>query len=276
MDEKSMFTAPNERPNVSRSILPLAALLTFGCANVLGIDEGHVRNTAATGGNTSQATSGALKATGGNLVAAGGTSSTATTTQVDTSTQGGAGGTSVGSDTQLALGGANASGGTAAALSGLGGTWPSSGGTSNAAQSSIGGAASVGTTGASGTAVGTGGATTAATACSPSCTAPQICDNGTCVDCLSTDGPKCSNNAPVVCNAGKWVSQPACFGNKPACSNGHCDAAILIGGILTLGTPQLASTSGVRLIEQRLEYIPTLCSQISIGRTICISGGIRP
>jgi len=49
----------------------------------------------------------------------------------------------------------------------------------------------------------------------------------------------------------------------------------LVGGLVTVGDPVLKSSSGVRLVEHGLEFTPTVCGQIG-GKTVCVSGGIRP
>jgi hypothetical protein len=146
-------------------------------------------------------------------------------------------------------------GNTSAAGSGASsGAGTSSGGNAQGGTSADGGA---GAPGSSGTAGEAGAANT---------------DAGT--GCVN-DSVRCADNStPSLCVAGTWVDQAACPAATPACSNGVCAAATLSGGIVTVSSGVL-STSTVHLVEHGLEYTQTVCGTVA-GQQVCVSGGIRP
>ncbi|MEO7035634.1 MAG: hypothetical protein ABI548_17045 [Polyangiaceae bacterium] len=174
---------------------------------------------------------------------------------------GNGGGSATGGDD---AGGSGASGGT-----GTGGNGGNGGSADNAGAGAAGADA-----GAAGAEPGAAGA--APTGCSPVCISPKpICESGTCVECAA-DTKTCNGNTPSLCVGGAWLSQTACSGQTPACSNGICAAGTVSGGIITVSDGVLApAAGGVHLAEHGFEYNPTTCGMV-VGKQVCVSGGIRP
>jgi hypothetical protein len=179
----------------------------------------------------------------------------------------GSGGAS-GTAGNLGTSGGNAGGNGGADAGGSAGNAGTNGNAGNA------GASAGGDTGNGGSAGASGSAGTTGAMCTPACTAPQICNDGTCVDCLNDDTRCDPDNTPSKCVNNVWTPQTPCGGQMPACSGGVCAAAKLLGGIVTVGTPVLSGTS-VRLVDHGLEYTPTICGTVN-SQMLCLSGGIRP
>ena len=155
--------------------------------------------------------------------------------------------------------GSGAPGGTAGAGSGAGGT--------------VGAGSGGGGGGAAGTGA-SGGAGGAGNGCNPSCGAAKpICEDGSCVACAS-DTKRCDGNTPSICMNGNWVDQSPCAGTAPACSNGVCGAARLVGTVVTVAQTGATGT-GARLVEHGLVSTQTQCGTVA-GQMICVSGGIAP
>jgi hypothetical protein len=166
-------------------------------------------------------------------------------------------------------GNAGTNGGTDAG--GSAGNAGTNGNAGNAGATAGGDTGNGGSAGASGSA---GAAGTTGATCTPACSAPQICNDGTCVDCLNDDTRCDPDNTPSKCVNNAWTPQTPCGGQTPACSGGVCAAAKLLGGIVTVGAPVLSNTS-VRLVDHGLEYTPTICGTLN-SQMLCLSGGIRP
>jgi len=98
------------------------------------------------------------------------------------------------------------------------------------------------------------------------------CVQGRCVECNDDSAPRCSENAPLVCEDGAWVALDTCHGDTPACSLGSCGAAVAKGSFATVSSPLLV-VGDLQLVEHGLEYLPTSCSK---DQTICVTGGMYP
>jgi len=126
---------------------------------------------------------------------------------------------------------------------------------------------SAGTVGSTGGMAGIGG-------CVPVCDATKpICANGVCVECAASSA-KCSGDAPVACESGKWVTKAACGGRTPVCSNGICAGARFVGGITTVAAAVL-KTSTVRLVDHGFGSVAATCATVK-GSRVCMVGGVRP
>lgn len=84
----------------------------------------------------------------------------------------------------------------------------------------------------------------------------------------------CIGNAPATCNAGSWVVGKECSGALPACSNGACANARVLGGIVTLA-PVTGAKGAVRVVDQSFNIAGTSCGLVAGGQ-VCVTGGIKP
>lgn len=84
----------------------------------------------------------------------------------------------------------------------------------------------------------------------------------------------CIGNAPATCSAGSWVVGDECSGALPACSNGTCASARVLGGIVTLA-PVTGANGAVRVVEQSFNIARTSCGLVA-GEQVCVTGGIKP
>lgn len=92
-------------------------------------------------------------------------------------------------------------------------------------------------------------------------------------DCASNQ-TTCIGNAPATCSAGSWVVGDECSGALPACSNGTCASARVLGGIVTLA-PVTGANGAVRVVEQSFNIAGTSCGLVA-GEQVCVTGGIKP
>ena len=65
-----------------------------------------------------------------------------------------------------------------------------------------------------------------------------------------------------------------CSGALPACSNGTCASARVLGGIVTLA-PVTGANGAVRVVEQSFNIARTSCGLVAGGQ-VCVTGGIKP
>ena len=84
----------------------------------------------------------------------------------------------------------------------------------------------------------------------------------------------CIGNAPATCSEGTWVVGDECSGALPACSNGTCASARVVGGIVTVA-PLTGAKEAVRVVEQSFNIARTSCSLVA-GKEVCVTGGINP
>jgi len=84
----------------------------------------------------------------------------------------------------------------------------------------------------------------------------------------------CIGNAPATCSAGSWVVGDECAGSLPACSNGICASARVLGGIVTVA-PETGAKGAVRVVEQSFNIARTSCGLVA-GKQVCVTGGIKP
>lgn len=84
----------------------------------------------------------------------------------------------------------------------------------------------------------------------------------------------CMGNAPATCRNGSWMVGAECSGALPACSNGVCASARVLGGIVTVA-PRVGVQGAARVVNQSFEMQPTSCGLVG-GQQVCVSGGIKP
>jgi hypothetical protein len=137
----------------------------------------------------------------------------------------------------------------------------------NGTTGASGGSGATGNTGASGGVPEDGRAGEAAGAGESTGGAPpaRVCEEGAAI---------CIDNAPATCKDDAWVTSDTCSGNLPACSNGVCALAKIVGGIVSVA-PIAAPAGAVRLVDQSFHVAPTTCGKVA-GNDICVTGGIRP
>ncbi|HEY6079719.1 MAG TPA: hypothetical protein VIW29_12980 [Polyangiaceae bacterium] len=93
----------------------------------------------------------------------------------------------------------------------------------------------------------------------------RVCEEGSAI---------CVENAPTTCRDDAWVKGDTCSGNLPACSNGVCALARIVGGLVDIA-PLAGQAGAIRLVDHSFHVAPTTCGKVA-GNDICVTGGIRP
>ena len=127
--------------------------------------------------------------------------------------------------------------------------------------------ATAGTTGATAGSGGTGEASEGGTGPEGGTTPVDGGEGPTIQPDCAFDQTTCIGNAPATCSAGSWVVADECSGALPACSNGTCASARVLGGIVTLA-PATGANGAVRVAG-------TSCGLVA-GQQVCVTGGIKP
>ena len=134
--------------------------------------------------------------------------------------------------------------------------------------------ATAGTTGATAGSGGTGEAAEGGTGAEGGTTPVDGGEGPTIQPDCAFDQTTCIGNAPATCSAGSWVVADECSGALPACSNGTCASARVLGGIVTLA-PVTGADGAVRVVEQSFNIAGTSCGLVA-GQQVCVTGGISP
>jgi hypothetical protein len=88
----------------------------------------------------------------------------------------------------------------------------------------------------------------------------------------TTGALQCNGNTPQTCTGGAWVSQTACGGATPLCSNGVCGTYIVTGGVRSTAPTPAADAGSVHLVSGGFEVGARTCT----AQGVCVTGGIVP
>lgn len=84
---------------------------------------------------------------------------------------------------------------------------------------------------------------------------------------------QCNGNTPQTCgDAGLWISQAACGGATPLCSNGVCGTYLVTGGVRSTVPAPAPDAGAVHLVAGGFEVGARTCT----AQGVCVTGGIVP